>query len=837
MLLIGLVLFLQPGYICLAFIIHSSICTLGIGKSTLTNEICLKWAKDEDSFLSNDYDLVIMIQLRTIQERTLQQAMIEAVGSKAAFDELLIKSHGERCLIILEGLDEISTHWQQNDKMFCKLLKNTLFLSHANILVTSRPHAYIHLYKDIKNYVKTIEIVGFDKPQIKERAKMYFQNSNTVEKFMEQVNNDPYISSLCYVPLCLNMVLECFKDNDETLHTTLTELYQSFIISKVDEHIHFKQVMSLGTVLKSDEQYFISLAAALSNIPNVLSKRELETLFLLSKLAYKSYFEWYEDKGKRNPKIIYTNADLAQCNITNSGSDACGLLKATNTLFATSNTAVYTFNHLSVQEYFCALYISLLPEDQQLQLLKEHITDYPHMWPFYAGIGKLKSSDVMDYLYQFLLQDKQLENTDFIDCNKIPISNNKVIIVLNSIYEAQLSSHVCRKYKNAYLSIPMGIGPYDCMSISYFMSIAPVTHIFLHLRQIRDQGAKMLARYKDLIPSLKVLNLAYNNITHKGMKSVAAIMKSSTHFSVAHNPIGDAGIQLFPLLMFKHLIQLNISYTEITEVGAYALAEYFKVCISLQSLEISHNHIKDNGLIEILKNLPCTLVRLIASDCHLTHKGAVSIGKMLRINNELKYIKISSNSIGDDGISAISDGLHINTALIQLVARACKFHSKGAKSIAKMLQANETLKCLDISGNSIRDDGIKAVARSIQANTTLVQLKVFDCEGTEDIDKMLMVNKTLKELGITYTNDDVTHTAFNALETFCMSNCGLRQLNIAIDYANDSFMIITKYVDEVNRATIAANNTADYITYDDLYYDSYHCVNELQKQCILKVWL
>ena len=790
---------------------------------------------DKDSFLSKDYDLVIMIRLRAIQERTLQQAIIEAVGSEVAYDELLTKSHGEKCLIILEGLDEISDDWQQNDTIFCQLVKNTVFLSHANILVTSRPHACTYLYKDIKGYVRKIEIVGFGKHQIKEYAELYFHNSDTAEKFMEQVNNDPYISSFCYVPLCLNMVLECFKYNNESLYTTLTELYQSFIISKVDEH---KKVVSLGTVLESDEQNFRKLATVLSNVPNVLSKRALKTIFLLSKLGYKSYFEWYEDKEsysrKKNPKIIYTNKDLANCNITNSQNDACGLLKATNTLFATGNITVYSFNHLSVQEYFCALYISLLPEDQQLQLLKDHITDYPHMWPFYAGITKLKSSDVIDYLYQFLLQDKELENTDFIDCNKIPVSNDKAIVVLNSIYEAQLSSHVCHKYKKAFLSMPMGIGPYDCMSISYFMSIAPVAHIFLYLCEIGDREAKMLARYKDLIPSLKVLNLTCNNITHKGMKSVAAIMKSSTHFSVARNPIGDAGIQLFPLLKFKHLVQLNISYTEITEVGAYALAEYFKVCISLQSLEISHNHIKDNGLIEILKNLPCTLVRLIASDCHLTHKGAVSIGKMLRINNGLKYLKISSNSIGDDGISAISDGLHINTVLIQLVARACKFHSKGAKSIAKMLQANKTLKYLDISSNSIRDNGIKAVARSIQANTTLVQLKVFNCEGTEDIDKMLMVNKTLKELGITYTNGDVTHTA---LETFCMSSCELRQLNIATDHTSDSFMTITKYVDEVNRATIAANSTAHYITYDDLYYHIYGCDSELQEQCILKVWL
>ena len=589
--------------------------------------------------------------------------------------------------------------------------------------------------------------------------------------------------------------------------------------------------MSLGTVLES-EQCFRNLATVLGNVPNVLSRRALEIMFLLSKLAYKSYFEWYEaEEGyfrKKNPKIIYSEKDLADCNITNSGNDACGLLKATNTLFATGNIAVYSFNHLSVQEHFCALYISLLPEDQQLQLLKDHINDYPHMWPFYAGITKLKSSDVIEYLYQFLLQDEQLENSDY---NKCHVTNKHTTVVLNSIYEAQLSSNVCYKNKKAFLDMPMGIHPYDCISISYFMSIASVTCLSLDGCKIGDQGAKMLARYKVLIPTLKLLDLSYNNLTHEGMESVITIIKSCTHFSVAHNPIGDAGVQL---LQFKRFIQLNIAYTKMTEVGTCALGEYFKVNVSLQSLEISHNSIKDNGLTGILNNLPSTLVRLIVSGCHLTSSSALSIGKMLRINKALKYLKISSNSIRDEGISGISDGLCTNTTLIQLVARRCSIHSKGAKSVAKMLQINKTLKYLDISSNNIGDSGIKAVTCSIQANPTLIQLKIFNCEGTstKGITKMLMVNKTLKVLGITYSDDTIT-----VLETFCKNNCKLMQLNIAVGETDDSYVMTKKYVDEVNhynRTSTAATNTPHYIMCDNLYY---YYDGDLHKRCILKVWL
>ena len=757
----------------------------GIGKTTFANEICLKWAKDTDRFLSNDYDLVILIQLRAVQERTLQQVMIDAVGSEAAYDELLTKSHGNRCLIILEGLDEISAHWRQNDTMFCQLAKTTTFLSYANILVTSRPHACIDLHRDIKDYTRTIEIVGFDKPQIKEYAESFFHNSNTAEKFMLQIKNDSHISSLCYVPLCLNMVLECFKCNNETLHTTLTELYQSFIISKVDEHICLKKHVSLGTVSENNKQCIEKLVNVLSDVPNVLSKEALETLFLLSKLAYKSYFEWSEHgwmQERNPPKIIYTNKELAHCNITNSGNDACGLLKATNTLFATGNTAVYTFNHLSVQEYFCALYISLLPEDQQLQLLKDHITDYPHVWPFYAGITKLRLSVVFQYLQQLQANLFKSTNADF-----------RTTVVLNSICEAQLSSDFWKhevKFENLS-GYPLR--PYDCMSISYFMSIVPITHLRLTHCRIGDREAEMLAKWKNVKPSVKLLDISSNHITHKGMESIVTIIKTCpnlTHLVVANNPIGDDGIGLVSLLKSEHLIQLDIGLIKMTEVGTCALSDYCKFDKSLQSLEIGYNNIKDNGLTRILSSFPSTLVRLIVTKCCLTCAGAVN-SEVLRINKTLKYLDISYNPIGDDGISALSDGLHVNTTLVQLIAHNCEFCSKGAESVATMLQTNKTLKYLNISSNQIEDDGITAVTCSVENNTSLTELLLYDCrfhsKGLQNINKMLMINKSLVKLGINDGDDDDgddddggdSKVLTTVWETFHKNDCKLSQLGIS----------------------------------------------------------
>ena len=115
-----------------------------------------------------------------------------------------------------------------------------------------------------------------------------------------------------------------------------------------------------------------------------------------------------------------------------------------------------------------------------------------------------------------------------------------------------------------------------------------------------------------------------------------------------------------------------------TIVDTIALSKSLKVSNALQSLETSGNDIKDGGLTGIVSNFPGTLVRLVVSHCHLTYNGAVSI--RLKINETLKHLEISNNSMGD-GISAISESLRVNKTLLQLVIGNCEFQSKGAERV------------------------------------------------------------------------------------------------------------------------------------------------------------
>ena len=184
----------------------------GIGKTTLASEICMQWAKK--LFLHEDFRIIILIALRIVQNRSIKEMMIEELGeSEDAYKEL-IETSGQKCLIILEGLDEIAAELQQSNEVM-EIIKGNALLK-ATILVTSRPHACQKLYAN-----RRIEIIGFDKEEIKTFVQESFgrkvSDGQFAETFMQQLKEYPHIYSFCYVPITLVMIVDIFKYKKQTL--------------------------------------------------------------------------------------------------------------------------------------------------------------------------------------------------------------------------------------------------------------------------------------------------------------------------------------------------------------------------------------------------------------------------------------------------------------------------------------------------------------------------------------------------------------------------------------------------------------------------------------------
>ena len=437
--------------------------------------------------------------------------MKEHVGKKDY--PKLEDSAGRKCLLILEGLDEMALNRQQSDETLRCLIKDNTLLEKAKILITSRPHA-------CKNLVagRTVEIVGFGDKEISEFVENSFHNDlEAIEEFMRQLTEYPQLQSLCYVPLNLVMIIDIFHFSKNKLPSTLTELYRLFIVMILQREVK-KGSMKRITV---PHDFEVTLQKIL-----YVPKEAVGAVYLLCKLAYYAFFKSYSEREEmfkrwKDPKIIFTESDLTDSGIeVTSEFEGFGLLKATHVHQLTSDTVTYNFLHLTVQEFLCSLYMSTLSQQEQLNLLSECFIDYPNVMIFLCGLTRLTSNEMIKFLYSMLN----------------PVDDEYFITVIRCIYESNHSNPFVSQ-STSPLKITsfneITLLPYDCLCLSWLLSYAcyPVSKLDIRNSDIGDIGAKLLVRHypnKNTTGQLlEVLNIWDNDLTIAGLEDVMKIVRTS----------------------------------------------------------------------------------------------------------------------------------------------------------------------------------------------------------------------------------------------------------------------------------------------------------------------
>ncbi|XP_065901851.1 NACHT, LRR and PYD domains-containing protein 3-like isoform X2 [Dysidea avara] len=651
----------------------------GIGKTTLANEICVKWAK-RDGFLAEVFDIVILIPLRSVQQRSIEEVMKEHIGEETY--EQAKKSAGSRCLVILEGLDEMAGERRESDPFLVRVVKECTLLEEATIMITSRPHACEKL-----DAGRRIEVVGFGKEEIREFVEKSFPNDlKCVEEFSQQLKEYPHLESLSYVPMNLVMIVDIFECTEKKLPSTITQLYQLFIVMTLERQVRKenerKQVCSTVAVAANSVEE--KLCKVLTGVP----KEAVRTLLLLCRLAYCCVFDWYSDRKEdlffftkkwKDPKIIFTVADLKECGIEVTAEwDGYGLLKATHTHQLPTDTITYNFSHLTIQEFLCAVYISTLSQEEQQRLLSEHYWDYPNVFIFLCGVTGLVSSEMFDFVFS------ELSEYDGDD-----------VTAVKCLYESQQISPpqpvTPISLKRSYSSLL----PYDIVCISHVISCYPVYELNIWDYHIGDKGAELLVKHypnKNTTGQLlEVLDLSGNDLTIDGLVHIMKIVKTSSaslrELDVSGNDIGDDGM-------------------------------------SLISSELQYNDI---------------LTELRVKACGLSAKGAICISEVFMGKCSLQVLEMPFNNIGDDGITAIAGTLS-NSQISELDVRGCGITLTGARSLAAGLLVNNSVRVLYVSDNPITVEGARLILQSAVDNGVCQLVDINrDYKDDDEVKKMMII--------------------------------------------------------------------------------------------------
>ena len=486
----------------------------GIGKTTLCRKLLNMWSNG--TLVHQQYDLVLYCPLRNSKiatATTLADLFVRQRYEVPMVTEWFEKRNGEGLLIIFDGWDELSEQLRQSSLAASIICKEKL--DQCSVIVTSRSYASSSLLK-MDTLSRHVQVIGFSKEEIstviiqtlkkdtklaqelidKKRDDENYKPFTTTQSSKDsqlavklindlKVRND--VQSLCYVPLVCSMVILVYKEEGH-LPTTLTQLYENFILQTIRRHVEIKprHVIDPHTL------------GSLSSLPSQLAKPLQE----MCQIAYTNL---------ANTRMTFSSHQLQSLSEAVK-EDYLGLM----TTFIEYSKKKYQFLHLSIQEFLAAWWIAK-HEKKTEEVFKDHFDDdhFRMCLRFVAGLTHLEHESYQQYFnkQQLDLQRKRKPLFGFETCHvsyfyqnpeirRQAIGNDHIssddfdnvpILLLQLLYESQnttlcqvlaqsINNHsLCLNFSGVSLSL------FDWLCLSYCINNSNTTWNHLHLVDVSDQ--------------------------------------------------------------------------------------------------------------------------------------------------------------------------------------------------------------------------------------------------------------------------------------------------------------------------------------------------------------
>jgi Ran GTPase-activating protein (RanGAP) involved in mRNA processing and transport len=212
------------------------------------------------------------------------------------------------------------------------------------------------------------------------------------------------------------------------------------------------------------------------------------------------------------------------------------------------------------------------------------------------------------------------------------------------------------------------------------------------------------------------------------------------------NNIGPNIKEILSNLLLKNeknlLNSLDLSHNNIRNNGVEELAQL--TCLTeLTSLKLRHNNIFNYGA-TIIAN---TLLKFLTS-IDLSHNmiGSEGVTSLAAVMSELKELNIANNRIGSEGATSLAKALINNINLTNLNIASNRIPPKGAKSLAEALKSAR-LVSLDLSKNYIGDNGASYFAHAFFKGLHMTDNHILQFKGLFITDLNLSSNN-IGDIGV-----------------------------------------------------------------------------------------
>ncbi|XP_065918394.1 NACHT, LRR and PYD domains-containing protein 12-like isoform X2 [Dysidea avara] len=810
----------------------------GIGKTILSKEISLQWA---DKRVLRNKKILFLLFMRDPQVKQIRDipSLVKyfhlGASVTAKFPDWLIKTSGRYLTLLLDGYDEASV---DNNFIINDIIGRKV-LTECGLIITSRPAASSHLHSIVHCRAEVLGFTQEDRLNFIENA---LQNDNDkIENLQEFFQTNPFLNTLCYIPLNMSILLCLAEGGINTLPTTQTSLYQKFIVITI---IHF---------LKKNQEIITTDITSLNDLPSPYHQIVNE----LSKFAFLAL---------QKDQLVFTKAEVnITCpNLTPANWHALGLLKPAQYFKPEDGCDHESFHflHFSIQEYMAAYHIASLPNADLLQLLNDTFWNirYFNTWAIYVGI-----TGGNDFGFKHFLSGNYLQFSSWLSgapsiSRKLLKDKMKCLNLLYCLTEAdcKILSSVESIFKEGTLDFSK-----QSLSLNDVRTLA-ILLLRLSNRQwkifdlsgcsIGDEGCDILCetlQCKHSLFQIKTVDLSCNNISWESLNKFCNVLKSwhvkefifsidmlcdrekvriknSTKTiilkSLDRNPLFTGFLLVTFLQRQNKVIAVYSSprYIKSTQFGANRMIPGLRDFVGSSPLTapltavsfVYHQPVEDvnTKLATISSHIDC--VKICGTKLH--SKGAYLLNNVTIIESEYS----SRHQQLADYLSAVMcHNILTNTSYLgslpteHVVKVKNRFQSisnvpifdisynnigvEAADDIATVLSHNTKLQELYLAGNSLQTEGAIKISRGLQNTSTLTVLYVSNnnigVEAADDIATVLSHNTKLQtiELGNNLLAAGGIKIFKSLRFTSTLTSFGISNNNIGVEAADDIATVLS----------------------------------------------
>ncbi|CAM4453401.1 unnamed protein product [Leuciscus chuanchicus] len=604
----------------------------GIGKTVSVQKFILDWAEGK---ANQDVDFMFVLPFRELNligdhQYSLHRLLLDFHPELQDLDSKIY----EECKVvfILDGLDESRITLMFSDaqkvsdvtetssvgELMSNLIKGDLLPS-ALIWITSRPAAASQIPSKYIN--RLTEIHGFNEPQKEEYFRKRISDEHQASRIISHIRRARSLHIMCHIPVfcwisstVLQKLLK--EDLSAEIPQTLTEMYIHFLLIQINMRNQKYEERDPEELLQSNREVIVKLA---------------EVAFIQLMKGNVMFYE--EDLIKSSIEVTDASVYSGICT---------EIFKEESVIH---QRKVYSFIHLSVQEFLAAFFLSYHYVMKNIDTYK--FLDVVHSLQREAVDKAIESENgQLDLFLRFLLG--------------VSLKSNQRLLQDLLTHTESSSESIRRTTQYIKEKIKDGHG----------LSAERSINLFLCLLEVKDQTLS-----REIQEFVKSDKHSEKKLSPAHCSTIAYMLQMSEEVLdeldlKKYNTSDEGRRRLIPAVINCSKALLAGCNLTVQDCGYVSSALQSSNCV-LRELDLSNNDLQDSGvelLSDGLMNPHCQLEILRLSGCMVTEEGCGYVSSALSSNpSHLRELDLSYNHPGESGVKLLNDKLENPNCSLQIL--------------------------------------------------------------------------------------------------------------------------------------------------------------------------